>query len=94
MGKGKGCGRVSTAEDKVVRLGKDSLTGGEKRNLKKRRQMIECGQRRRIMDPRIFLEQDQKTFFIFRGEILSDLKLDLRIVVIVEVGHIQRNEER
>jgi hypothetical protein len=51
------------------------------------------GRSRGIKDWGVFLQQSQKAFFIFIGEILSDLKLGFRIVVIIQVGYIQGNEE-
>jgi hypothetical protein len=74
-------------------VGKDNPARVEEGNFKKRKQMVLYGPCRRINDARVFLEQNQKTFFIFSGEILSDLKLDFRIVVIIQVGYIQGNEE-
>ncbi|MGA2957718.1 MAG: hypothetical protein ABSF48_18580 [Thermodesulfobacteriota bacterium] len=56
--------------------------------------MILYGQHRRINDTRVFFELGQKTFFISIGEMLSELKLDSRIVVIIKVGNIQGNEGR
>ncbi len=55
--------------------------------------MIHYGKHRRINDPRVLFEKAQKTFFIFIGEMLSELKRDPRIVVIIKVGNIQGNEE-
>jgi len=92
---GKGIGResVSTAKDKIIKVDEDNPARGEEGNFKKRKQMVLYGRYRCINDPRVFLEQNQKTFFIFRGETLSDLKLDFRIVVIIQVSYIQGNEE-
>jgi len=72
----------------------DDLTRVEKGNFKERKQMILYGKHRRINDPRVFFEKAQQTFFIFIGEMFSELKLDPRIVVIIKVGNIQGNEER
>ena len=88
-----GRGSVSTAKDKIIWVGKDNPARVEEGNFKKRKQMVLYGHSRGINDPRVFLEQSQKTFFIFIGEILSDLKLGFRIVVIIQVGYIQGNEE-
>jgi hypothetical protein len=49
---------------------------------------------RRINKTRIFFKENQKALFLFSGKTLSDLKLDFRIVVEIQVGNIQRNEER
>jgi hypothetical protein len=51
------------------------------------------GRSRVIKDPGVFFEQSQKAFFIFSGKVFPDLQVDFRVIVIVEVGHIKRNEE-
>ena len=51
------------------------------------------GRSRGIKDWGVFLQQSQKAFFIFIGEAFPGLQLDFRVLVIVEVGHINRNEE-
>jgi hypothetical protein len=77
----------------MVWAGQDHPARGEEGNLKKQKQMVLYGRGRRKNDARVFLEQSQKTFFISSGEILSDLKLDFRIVVIIQVSHIHWNDK-
>jgi hypothetical protein len=89
----KGEGRVSTAKNNIIRLNGDNPARGKEGNFKKRKQMALYRRCPRINDARVFLEQNQKALFIFRREIFSDLKLDSRIVVIIQVGHIHGNEE-
>jgi|GEM_PF-2396926 hypothetical protein len=92
---GKRTGRiVSTTKDKILWVREGDLTRVEEGNFKERKQMILYGQHRRINDTRVFFELGQKTFFISIGEMLSELKLDSRIVVIIKVGNIQGNEGR
>ncbi len=93
MGIQTGKGGVSTAKDKISWGRKDHPARGEEGNFKKRKQMGLCGHRRQINDARILLEQNQKTLFILGREIFSDLKLDFRIVVIIQVGYIQGNKK-
>lgn len=91
----RGTGRiVSTTKDKILWVREGDLTRVEEGNFKERKQMILYGQHRRINDTRVFFELGQKTFFISIGEMLSELKLDSRIVVIIKVGNIQGNEGR
>jgi len=56
--------------------------------------MVLGGRYRRINKTRVFFKKNQKALFLFSGEMLSDLKLDFRIVVEIQVGNIQRNDER
>jgi hypothetical protein len=86
-------GRVSTAKNNIIRLSGDNPARGQEGNFEKRRQVVLYGRCRRINDARIFLEQNQKAFFFLSGEIFSDLKLDSRVIAIIQVGHIQGNEE-
>ncbi len=55
--------------------------------------MILYGQSRELNNPGILLEKGQEAFFILRGVMFPDLKLDPRIIVKIKVGDIQRNEK-
>jgi hypothetical protein len=86
-------GSVSTAKNNIIRLSGDNPARGQEGNFEKRRQVVLYRRCRRINDARIFLEQNQKAFFFLSGVIFSDLKLDFRVIAIIQVGHIQGNEE-
>lgn len=47
---------------------------------------------RRDKNPGVFLEQTQETLILFGGKVFPDQEINIRIVVIIEVGHIPRNE--
>ena len=47
---------------------------------------------RRYEEPGVFLEQTQETLILFGGKMFPDHEISFRIVVIIEVGHIPRNE--
>jgi hypothetical protein len=84
---------VSTAKDKILWVRENGPARMKEGNFKKKKQMVLYGKHRGINDPGIFLEQSQKAFFIFIGEMLSGLKLDFRIIVIIKAGYLQGNEE-
>ena len=48
---------------------------------------------RRNEGPGVFLEQPQETIFLFGRKMFPDQEINFRIVVVIEVGHIPRNEE-
>jgi len=72
----------------------DNLAKGEEGNFEKGKQMVWGRRYRRINKTRVLFKRNQETFFLFSGETLADLKFDFRIVVEIQVGNIQRNEER
>jgi len=51
------------------------------------------GQLRKVKNPGVFLDKSQKIFFIGIGEVFPDPQIDFLVVDMVQVGHIQRNED-
>jgi hypothetical protein len=48
---------------------------------------------RGMKNPGVFLEPKEKIFFIIIGETLPSLQLDVRVVIVIEVGNLNGNQE-
>ena len=48
---------------------------------------------RGVKNPGVFLEPEEKIFFIIIGETLPSLQLDIRVVIVIEVGNLNGNKE-
>ena len=48
---------------------------------------------RGMKDPGVFLEPKEKIFFIIIGETLPSLQLDVRVVIVIQVGNLNGDKE-